>query len=637
MKVAKFTALVLLLGILLAGFSTIALAEEQGSVSVALSENNEVDLERIVVTPYRSAILAKENPSATNVINVSDEESVGKFSFMDAVKGTQGVDYATTGGLGGDSSIFIRGADSYHTQLMLDGIRIYDPTNTQGYFASCNYLSLDNLDRIEISRGPFSSLYGSQSIGGSINMITHKGIGKPTFSYLQEFGSYDTYREKIASQGRLGKLAYSLGVSRVDVRSFYSAKYKNGNHERDPFGNTNTSLRIDYELNDNFEIGASHRYSYAKYNYDGGWSLPSDDPDNTARFYQNIGTFYLSNKINDFLSHKFTYGAVDIQRRGWEGPDGFGGDGSYWYRGKSNQFKYSFDYNPSTFYNALIGYEYVGDAGSSFWSPTIEPKHKANSKGIFIQNILRPIDNMFVSFVIRSENHSTFGNNTTYGLSSSYFFEPTNTKLKASIGTGFRAPSLYELFSAYGSRDLNPEKSKSFDVGFEQSLFENKLSFGSTGFKNHIKDRVESDSLTWIYYNAGDANIYGVENFLEYKFDEKTSIKLTYDYLHARNESDKSRLLRRPKNKVGLLFQAEIGRLKIAPEVFYVGSRIDKSGSSYLKLKSYILVNLGLNYKINNNFEVFGRVENVLNYDYQLVYGYETPKASVYGGVKLSF
>ncbi|MDD5665466.1 MAG: TonB-dependent receptor [Candidatus Omnitrophica bacterium] len=637
MKIVKFSAVVLSVGILFIGFSTVALAEDIGIDSISLSENNEVALEKIVVTPYRTSVSAKENPSATNVIKVGDEESVGKFSFVDVIKGAQGVDYAVTGGMNGVSSVYIRGADAYHTQLMLDGIKVYDPINTQGYFAYYNYLSLDNLDKVEISRGPFSSLYGSQSIGGSINMITHKGSGKPTFSFLQEFGSYNTYREKVASQGQLGKLAYSLGVSRIDVRSFYSARYKNGNHERDPFGNTNTSLRLDYELSDNFEIGLSHRYSYAKYDYDGGWSLPSDDHDNTARFYQNIGTFYLSNKINDFLSHKFTYGVVDIQRRWWEGPDGFGGDGSYWYRGKSNQFKYSFDYNPSAFYNALIGYEYVGDIGSSFWSPTTEPKHKANSKGIFIQNIFRPIDNLFISFVVRSENHSTFGNNATYGLSSSYFFELTNTKLKASMGTGFRAPSLYELFSAYGNRELSPEKSKSFDVGFEQSFFEGKLNFGSTGFKNHIKDRVESDSLTWIYYNAGDAKIYGLENFIEYKFNDKTSVKLTYDYLHAQNESDKSRLLRRPKNKVGVLFQAEMGRLRIAPEIFYVGSRIDKSGSSYLKLKSYILANLGLNYKINNNLEVFGRVENILNYDYQLVYGYETPKASVYGGVKLSF
>ncbi|MBM3243783.1 MAG: TonB-dependent receptor, partial [Candidatus Omnitrophica bacterium] len=603
-------------------------------------------LEKIVVTPYRSTISAKENPSATSIIDVGSEESVGKFSFVDAIKGAQGIDYAVTGGLDGVSSIYIRGSDAYHTQLMLDGVRVYDPINTQGYFAYYNYLSLDNLDKVEISRGPFSSLYGSQSIGGSINMITHKGEGKPTISFMQEFGFYDTYREKLASQGRLGKFAYSLGVSRVDVRSFYSAKYKNGNHEHDPFGNTNTSLRLDYELTDNFEVGVSHRYSYAKYNYDYGWSIPpSDDFNNTARFHQNIGSFYLNNRINDFLSHKFTYGVVDIQRRGWES----GAD--YWYRGKSDQFKYSLEYKPVAFYNAIIGYDYTGDKGEYWWNdyvygPSKEPKHSVNSQGVFLENILRPINNLFISVIIRGEDHSIAGKHVTYGLSSSYFIEQTRTKLKGSLGTGFRAPSLYELFAtsfyAHGNRNLDPERSKSFDIGFEQSIFNNKITFGSVFFQNKVKDKIEYiliDPFTYegSYDNIGETKIYGVENFVEYKFSDIISLKLTYDYLHAQKKADKSRLLRRPENKLALFFNAQIGKFKIIPEIYYVGNRIDESNSVKLKLKSYILVNLGLNYKVNNNFEVFGRVENMLNYDYQLVYGYETPKASVYGGVKLSF
>lgn len=587
----------------------------------------EFDLEKIVVTPYRSDVSAEENPSSTTVINVGDEESSGKFSFIDAIKGSQGVDYAVTGGLEGVSSVYIRGTDSYHTQLMLDGIRVYDPINTQGYFAYYNYLSLDNLDKVEISRGPYSTLYGSQSIGGSINMITHKGKGKPTFSYLQEFGSYNTYREKIASQGKLGKLAYSLGVSRVDVRSFYSAKYKNGNHERDPFGNTNTSLRLDYALADNLDIGVSHRYSYAKYAYDASYPSVSDDFDNTARFHQNIGSFYLSNRINEFLSHKFTYGLVDIQRKGWTGSD------DYWYNGRSNQFKYEFDYKPVKFYNALIGFEYTGDRGE-FYDSGKEPKHRANSKGVFVENIFRPIDNLFLSLNLRDENHSTYGDNTTYGLSASYFVQPTKTKIKASIGTGFRAPSLYELFSSFsGKRDLAPEKSKSWDTGFEQYFFDDKLSFGSTYFDNSIKNKIEYNNATFAYDNTGEAEIYGIENFIEYKFNDKTSLRLTYDYLHAQKKSDKSRLLRRPENKLSLFFNTQIGNLKVMPEILYVGNRIDTS----VKLKSYILANLGLNYKVNDNFEIFGRAENILNYNYQLVHGYQTPGSSFYAGAKYSF
>jgi vitamin B12 transporter len=623
MKSIKFWDKVLIISIFVVGFIRVAAADE------------DVELEKIIVTPYLYGVSAEENPSATDVINVGEDESIGKLDFISAIKGTQGVDYAITGGLGGISSVYIRGADAYDTQLMLDGIRVYDPINTQGYFAYYNYLSLDNLDKVEISRGPFSSLYGSQSIGGSINMITHKGSGKPTFSYLQEFGSYNTYREKIDTQGKLGKLAYSFGASRVDVRSFYEAKFKNGNHERDPFGDTNTSLRLDYEITDNLNVGVSQRYTYAKYDYDNGWSAPpSDDLVNTGKFQQNIGSFYLNNKITSYLSQKFTYGVVDIQRRGRES----GGD--YWYRGKSNQFKYALDYKPVLFYNAVIGYDYTGDTGE-YYNYGSEPKHRANSKGVYLENILRPIDNLFVSFIVRGENHSTAGEHATYGLSSSYFIELTKTKIKASLGTGFRSPSLYELFGTYGGkRDLSPEKSKSGEVGFEQWFLDKKLSFGSTFFNTRIKDMIEYTSTgyyTGEYSNVGKAKIYGVENFIEYKFSDLTSLKLTYDYLHAQNEANDTRLLRRPKNKIGLVLNTMLGKFKIAPEVYYVGNRIDASSSVNYKLKSYILANIGVNYKVNNNLEIFGRVENILDYNYQLVYGYETPRASVYAGAKLSF
>jgi len=605
-----------------------------GCLLSILAQAEEVDLEKIVVTPFRSGVSTFENPSAVSVINVDKQQQLGKFSLAEVVKHTAGVDYVVSGGVAGESSLFIRGADAYHTQLMLDEIKVYDPITPRGYYAFYNCLSLDNLDKIEITRGPFSSLYGSQSVGGSVSMFTHKGEGRPTISYAQRIGSYNTFEERFSSQGKIEKLAYSLGLSRLDVRSFYSARYKNGNHERDPFGNLNSSLRLDYEFNDNVEVGFSHRYTYAKYEYDGGWSVPEDDDDNNARFHQHIGSIYIAHKITEFLSQKFTYGLVDIQRRGWEGPDGWGGDGSYWYKGRSNQYKYTLGYSQTDFYKAILGYEYTGDSGESYWSPTKEPKHQLNSKGVFWENILRPFNNFFFSFTGRQERHSCFGGHFSYGLSSSYFVEPTKTKLKGSLATGFRAPSIYELFSSYGNRELKPERSRSFEFGFEQMLWSDKMSLGCVGFKNNIKNRIEWDSGSWKYYNSGEARIYGLENFLEYKPKDGLSVRFAYDYTHAVNKVDKSRLLRRAKNKFSLMLDAQCGNLRINPELFYVGNRID---SSNRKLKSYILANLAANYSINDNCEIFARVENILDYDYQNIYGYQTPRASFYTGFKLSF
>lgn len=593
-----------------------------------------IELEPIVITPYKVAVSSSINPSSTDVLDVEKLNKKGVFGLTKSLSELSSVAHATTGGLGGVTGVSIRGANPHHTQVLIDDIKLYDPIVTSAYFYAYNYMSLDNLQRIEVSKGPFSPLYGSDSIGGTIQLITKKGEGKPKFSYTQEFGSYQTAREKLSSDGQVGKLAYSVSISRADVNMFYSTRYKEGNDETDPYQNLNSSVRLDYSLTDNTTIGLLADYTYAKYEYDGdsGWPLymPADDDDNYAYFYQGVGAIKFDQQLTDSFSHKARLGYTRTYRKNWESR---GNDS--WYNGKTYQAKWQGNYQPCSWDQIVFGFDYLRELGesrffSTFWNAA-SPKTIANTKGYYIENILTPIENLFIAGAYRIEDHSIYNRHNTFSVSGSYLIEQTNTKIKASYGEGFKAPSLFQLFDTFwGNRNLNPEESESYEAGFEQELFDS-FRFGSTFFHTRM-----SNLIDWTptgYVNSGAARMQGIESFIEYMFNENTSLKVSHTHMEAERLFDKMRLLRRPNNKVVCQFKTTLDKLSIFADISYVGNRVDTTTI----LKPYVLANAAFNYQANDNVEVFLRFENILNERYELVDSYQTPKFSWYLGAKITF
>jgi len=588
-----------------------------------------IELEKIVVTPYKTAISTSLNPSSTDVILAEELNDEGVFSLINAIKDISSLSHATTGGLGGETGVFIRGAGSSHTQVLIDGIKLYDPIVTAGYFYGCTYMSLDNLERVEVLKGPYSSLYGSDSIGGTISLLTHKGEGEPSFSFTQEFGSYQTYREKLSSQGEIERLAYSLSVSQTDINAFYSGKYKDGNHEKDPYHNFNSSLRLDYSLTDDIDVGLLTNYTYAKYEYDASGGI--DDENNYAYFYQGVGGINLKHQLSDNFFHKAILGYTRTYRKTWESSDT-----NAWYNGKTYQMKWQGDYQVYDFDKIIFGFDYLRELGESHYfssRPSVNPKETSNTKGYYIENIFTPFDNLFLATSFRIEDHSQFNRHNTFSVSGSYVLLPTNTKFKASFGQGFKAPSLYQLLDdQYGNKSLNPEESESYEAGFEQELGE-YLTLGSTYFHTHIKNMIDMNYPN-PYENVGKARIYGIESFGECLLNDNTTLTLTYTHMDTEELSGGTRLLRRPNSKVTCKIKTAFKKLDIAANVSYVGNRIDTSN---VKLKSYILGNISFDYQVNDKLNTFLRFENILDDDYELVNGYQTPKFSWYLGAKYKF
>jgi len=600
----------------------------------------EIELEKIVVTPYRTEILSETGSTSVEKIDVGEMEEKGKTVLKEAISESSAVMSTSTGSLGGATSIFLRGHNSYHTRFMLDGIKIYDPILISAYYNFAHFKLL-GIDKVEISKGPQSSLYGSDAIGGVINLISKRGKGKPKFIFQQKMGSFNTYEESLEFCGSKDNFGYALGVIRTDSGGFSQAKEKNNNHERDPYHNLNAYLNLNYKLSDKTELELLSRYIYAKYEYDGtSWMppyLPVDDDDNYAYDYEGILGFILKQNITDILDYKLTLSSTNIYRKGWE-------DSStdYWYLGKTYQADNQFSFCPFDFYKIIFGFDYLREMGDSFrvdsgWISDF-PKQTAHNKGYFLENIFNPYKNFLFSFSYRIDDHSSFKDKQTYRLSSSYLFE--KTKLKASYGTGFKAPSLYQLYAPatawgpIGNTNLKPEESESYETGIEQEITEN-LKTELTYFHSQLKNLIDFVSGQG-YVNIGKARIRGVESNINYKLLKNLTLTLGYTWMDTENKENHTELARRPLNKLVFKLKNEIDRLSIFFDISYVGHRYSDTSGTQL-LKPYILSNLALNYKLRDNLEIFSRLENILDEKYEEVKGYQTPKFSAYAGLKISF
>lgn len=262
------------------------------------------------------------------------------------------------------------------------------------------------------------------------------------------------------------------------------------------------------------------------------------------------------------------------------------------------------------------------------------------------QDQLKFTEGFFISLGARLDDHSKFGNQFTYRIAPAIVLWETNTKFKTTIGTGFKAPSLYYLYDpAYGNENLNPEESFGWDFGIEQYLFAQNLSIGTTFFYNKFSEMFGFDYVTFKTVNIKQAVTKGLEVYLEAKPTYELSFKANYTFTDARDISPNSpdfdkKLLRRPESKIGLYTSYTfIPKANINAEVIWVGVSEDVDFSTYQRteLKGYVLINILAHYDVFNFLRLNARVENLLDTDYEEVFGYGTAGLSVYGGIKLTF
>lgn len=604
-------------------------------------------LEEIVVSATRTETAYKEIASSITIITAEEIESKQVTLLLDVLRTVPALDVVQLGGPGGQTSIFMRGAHSNHTLVLIDGVEANDPISPGRAFDFAT-LTTENIERIEILRGPQSTLYGSDAVAGIINIITKKGSGKPKISLMSDVGTFGTFKSSLELIGGYERLDYSFSLSRFDTDGISSAKESLGNTEKDGYSSTSLSTRIGFSVYENSGIDVIVRYLDSKSDIDNGGGAGLDDPNNfleTEQLYLRLQARLIS--LGNLWELKLGGSYSDLKRVNDNGVDPGHPESMFLSTADGTVSKFDLqnniyigEHNTITF-----GIETENETGSSERTgdfPSIFNEKSERLTGYYAQDQLDIGDSFFATAGIRVDKHDRFGTHTTFRFAPALFLNKTGTKLKATYGTGFRAPSLFQLYSAFGSENLMPDESEGWDIGFEQYFLDTKLSFGVTYYKNDFKNLIDFDLGTFKYNNIGAAETKGVEVFANLADINNFTISGNYTFTDTEDKNTGESFIRRPKHKFGLdVYYRLSGKANVNFNLSAVGERDDNDFSTFpskrVKLDSYVLANIAVMYSLTGRIQLAGSVKNLFDSDYENALGFGTYGISVNGGLRFHY
>jgi vitamin B12 transporter len=599
----------------------------------------------VVVTATRIPTPEEQVASSITVVTADDIAARQWQTLPDVLKQVPGLNLVQTGGPGGQTSVFMRGTNSNHTKVLVDGIDVSDPSNPGGAFDFGQFLTQD-IQKVEILRGPQSGLYGSDAIGGVINVITKSGSGPAQFNAGVEAGSFDTFNQTGGVSGSLDQFHYA-----ANIEHFHSGETPvtpldllapGEKRIDDYYDNLTASSKLGFDVTDNFDLGLVARYTDAHLRLTGENedNFPADFPDsaqsenNTLQTYaratahllsfagaleQTLGAAYSNIKSSDF--------SPEFPRS-----DTFG---------ERVKFDWQGIVKLATDEKLVLGAEHQRDEITA----PISASTSIDSGYAELQSNFG--DRLFDTISLRYDDNDRFGGKVTYRFAPAYLITETGTKLKASVGTGFKAPTLNQLFQSspafdfFANPNLRPESSVGWDLGFEQALLADRLRFGATYFHNNIKNLIADNADFTTEINVGRAVTQGVESFAAYQPIQALTFRLDYTYTEAMDEIADQELLRRPKHKGSLsaAWQAT-SRWSLNASVLSVSSWVDGNRDfsvPRLNAPPYTTVDMAAAYEVNSNISVYGRVTNLLDRHYENPVGFLQPSIGAFAGIKTRF
>jgi vitamin B12 transporter len=598
---------------------------------------------RTVITATRIDTPIEQAGSSITVIESQDIKNRQELLVGSSLRFSPGVDIRTSGAAGSITSIFTRGTDSDHTLLMVDGIRLQDPSGpTTAPFL--DHLTVDNVDRIEVLRGPQSTLYGSDAIGGVVNLISAKGKGDPSYFFSAEGGSHYTAAERFSMQAGFEHFNYSFSASYFDTKGISSAV---NDSEHDPYRNTSVAGRIEFDPTDQFGVDLFVRYIDAHKEVDAGADPDISDSSSEIMLFKVQPHFMV---IEDVWEQKLSMWVTDIERK----DDGV----SFSLPGTRKATVYGVDWQNNIMLDA---WEQVVTFGIEYREEEVDSQPafgsfegRTRNVGFYLRDQFHPSDELTLTAGVRLDDHDDFGTETTYRFTGAYELPDSGTIFRASYGTGFKAPSLVELFDTTflgNNPNLDPETSRGFDVGIEQPLDEDSLTLGATYFYNDIDDMIvavfDPGSGNFVNTNVEQVQTQGLEFFARWKPCECFIAQYSYTYTDTKaidaasfGIGDNSRLLRRPLHKaaVDLTWLSEDKRNQLTLGMLYVGVRDDLDSTfATVEADDYFVASISGRMRLTDNIDLFARVENVFDEEYEDVLGFKMPRIAAYGGLSFHF
>ena len=600
-------------------------------------------LDPIVVTATRIPTPASQIASSLTVITGEEIESRQQRLLPDVLKDVPGLNIVQAGGPGSQTSVFMRGTNPNHTKVFIDGVDVGDPSNSNAGFDFAHLLTQD-IERVEVLRGPQSGLYGSDAIGGVINIITRAGAGPAKLNAVVEGGSFDTFNQSASLRGSGDRLHYS-----ANIEHFHSGEtpvtplnllLPGERRNDDYYDNLTASTKLGYDVGGDLDFGLIARYSNSHLRVTGDDFSAYPNPSFPAREQsQSAASEYYARAFGHLIAF-----------------DGFLDQtlGFAYSRKRTASYQPDLPVNLNTGERTKIDWH-----GALKFSPTetmvlgaehsrdeisepLSASTRISSGYGELQSQLG--DSFFSALNVRYDDSSRFGGKVTYRVAPTYLIRSTGTKLKASLGTGFKAPTLSELFQDFppfffSNPSLKPETSIGYDLGVEQSSLSGRLSAGVTYFHNRLRDLITTDSTGSTFANVGRASTEGVEGFLALRPLDTLSLRADYTYTEATDDIQHQQLLRRPKHKVG--FDANwkaMPGLSLDATVLSLSSWVDGNRDfsiPRLTASGYTTVNLAASYDLTARLNLFLRLNNLFDRHYETPVGFLQPGLGAFAGFKI--
>lgn len=589
-------------------------------LSTALAQDV-FDLGEIVVSGSLSPVNEGQTGATVEIVE-SDDLAQGNTTVLERLDRLPGVNSTMNGGVGAAAGIQLRGLPARYVAVRLNGIDMSDPSGPQNAF-NFGTLAPSGISRIEVLKGSQSALYGSEAIGGVIDITTYRPTEQGfSGSATTEAGSYGTASGTLSLGLLTDRAEVALTYGRI-VTDGFSAQA--GDDEDDGFRQTTLTLSGSYAVTDTLTFGAAVNMR------DGVTDIDGFGNQFGVNAYEELGARVYGELVTGNVTHTLAYSYFDIERRD---PGGFVTK----FAGERKRLSYLGSASLNNGYTLNFGLDRTEESFASGGDAGTENTVSAQAELLF-----QPLDSLDLSAALRYDDNSVFGGNTTGRLAAAWRVQDDLT-VRAVLGTGFRAPSLYERFSIYGDTNLSPEQSRSFELGVEKT-YGSVASVKATLFYTEIDDLIDFDgnstacSSGFGCYNqvAGTTKSRGLELSTQYAVSDATTVYGNYTYTDAKTNG--ARLTRTPRHDLVLGVDTQLtNRLSVGADLRYVAdvlaSPFAPAGN---KVGNYALTGMNVNFDITDNTQAYLRIENLFDEDYETAGGFNTPGRSAFFGIRADF
>jgi vitamin B12 transporter len=581
----------------------------------------------VVVTASRVEQQIKDAIPNTTVITQSEIKASGATDLPSLLRGRAGVEISQNGGLGSVSSLFLRGGNSTHTLVLIDGVRLESATTGT---TPLEHVMLDDVERIEIVRGNVSALYGSGAMGGVVQIFTRSGAGAPGTTVEAMAGSRGTQKLGASYGNRSDATRLALSASETSTRGF-SAIDPNyapvANPDRDGYRNASVAGQLAHRLAAGHEVGLRIYRSQGKTDYDNAFGATPQETNRTDTTLQNLSA-YLDSRFTDAWRSRLTLA---------EGRN----DSDDLTNGQPNPFGSRFDSR-----NRQLGWQNdLTLAKGHVLTASAERLAQDLSSDTAYTGTSRTVNSLALGYTgrlgahqlqagARRDRYSDVGAASTGLLG--YGYELSEVwKLTALGSTAFRAPTFNDLYyPGFSNPALRPERSRSFEAGVQYAQGQRLLR--AVVFRTAYRDLILFDPITFVPVNVAHARVSGTELTYSATYDGGWGARASLTVQNPVDEDTGQQLRKRAKSYFGGEISRETGPWRLAGEVASSASRPDADivSGAPVTLAPYTVVNLSARYRVDRTLDWWARLENAADRRYQLAHGYNTPPRGVFVGVR---